>query len=106
MAYNGKYKGKEIDDALDKANSALQGLKFTNLTATTWVDDTTYEDYPYRCDVACSGVTADNYAEVLFNIEQATSGDYAPICETKTNVVSIWSKKNDSIVIPTIIIIK
>lgn len=106
MAYNGKYKGKDIDDALDKANSALQGLKFANLTASAWVSDSTYEDYPYRCDVACNGVTANDYAEVVFDIAQATSGDYAPLCDTKANAVAIWSKKNDLVTIPTIIITK
>lgn len=81
-------------------------LKFTNLTASSWVSDSTYADYPYRCDLSCSGVTSSNFAEVVFGIEQALSGAYAPICETKTNVVSIWSSENTTTTIPTIIITK
>lgn len=95
--------GTVITDVSSKQD---KGLKFTNLTASSWVDDTTYENYPYRCDLVCSGVTADMYAEVVFDIEQATSGNYAPVCETKANIVSIWSKVNDSITISTIIITK
>lgn len=79
-------------------------LKFTNLAASQWISDSTYEGYPYRCDVTCSGVTADNYAEVVFALSQATSGSYAPLCETKANAVSIWSSKNTSITIPTILV--
>jgi hypothetical protein len=79
-------------------------LKFTNLSADTWVDDTTYADFPYRCDLSCAGVTANNYAEVVFDLEQATSGNYAPVCETNANTVSIWSLTQDSIIVPTIVV--
>lgn len=81
-------------------------LKFTDQTASTWVSDTTYAEFPYRCDIACSGVTADMYAEVAFALEQAASGNYAPICETKAGVVSVWSSKDESITVPTIVITK
>lgn len=81
-------------------------LKFTNKSASTWVGDSTYSSFPYRCDISCSGVTADMYAEVVFNIDESTSGNYAPVCETKANIVSIWSSENESITIPTIIITK
>lgn len=79
-------------------------LTFTNLTASTWMEDATYADYGYRCDIACTGVTADSFAEVVFDVAEATSGAYAPICETKANTVSIWSSSTDGITIPVIII--
>lgn len=81
-------------------------LKFTNLTASSWVSDSTYADYPYRCDISCSGVTADMFAEVVFGVAQSTSGNYAPVCETKAGAVSVWSNENTTITIPTIIITK
>lgn len=81
-------------------------LKLENKTASLWVSDNTYTDYPYRCDISCDGVTADMFAEVVFNVNEAVSGDYAPICETKSNIVSIWSSKNETITIPTILITK
>lgn len=79
-------------------------LKFTDMAAAVWVSDPTYEEFPYRCDLVCNGVRGDMYAEVSFAMEQATSGDYAPICETKTGIVSIWSKSDTEITVPTIII--
>ena len=81
-------------------------LKFENMNASTWVSDSTYEDFPYRCDIACSGVTSSMYAEVVFGVDEAISGDYAPMCETKSNIVSIWSAKNETITVPTILITK
>ena len=89
-----------LNDKQDKV------LKFTNKTASLWVSDNTYADYPYRCDVPCDGVTAEMYAEVVFDVEHSTSGNYAPICETKANVVSVWSSEDTTITIPTIIITK
>lgn len=81
-------------------------LKFENKNASVWVGDSTYEYFPYRCDINCPGVTSSMYAEVVFSVDEAISGDYAPMCETKTNIVSIWSALNTSITIPTILITK
>lgn len=90
----------EVNNKQDKV------LKFTNKTASTWVSDSTYSSFPYRCDISCSGVTSDMFAEVVFGLNESINGMYAPLCETKTNVVSIWSMSNVSIIIPTIIITK
>lgn len=92
------YVSAELSAKQDKA------LKFENLTASAWTSDTAYEDYPYRCDLACTGVTADMYAEVVFDLDQAVSGSYAPLCETKAGIVSIWSAENTTITVPTIIV--
>lgn len=81
-------------------------LKFSDLSASTWVADTTYSDFGYRCDLACSDVTSDMYAEVVFEVAQAASGNYAPICETSSGIVSIWSSVQDAITVPVIIITK
>lgn len=111
---------EEIRDGASKGATALQhqdishlatkeesvSLKFTDVIASSWVSDSTYTDYPYRCDLACTGVTANDYADVAFSVEQVESGDYAPICETNNNVVSIWSAVNTIIIVPTIIIVR
>lgn len=104
MSYKSKYTGAQLEDALGKALTATQTLSFANLTAADWVEDSTYKGYDYRCDVECAGVTADDFAEVVFDLAESTSGNYAPICETKDGAVSIWSKVADTIIIPTIII--
>ncbi len=81
-----------------------QAEVYTNLSASTWTSDTTYEDFPYRCDIAIQGVTSADYAEVVFSMADAMSGEYGPICETHTGGVYIYSENNDTITIPTIYI--
>ena len=79
-------------------------LKFENVTASSWVSDSTYTDFPFRCDMACTGVTEANFAEVVFSLEQATGGNYAPLCATRAGIVSIWSASDTTITVPTVII--
>lgn len=81
---------------------SVSALKFTNVTASTWVSDNTYQDYTYKCEITCQGVTSDMYIEVVFGVTEATSGDYAPVCLSSSNTVTIYSKVNDSITIPLI----
>ena len=77
---------------------------FTNLSASSWVADATYTDYPYRCAIALSGVTASDVAEVIYAQEQASSGEYAQVCQTYAGGVYVYSAVNTSITIPTIVV--
>ena len=96
--------GNNLKQAMDTKQD--KNLVFTDKTASNWVSDSTFSDFSYRCDISCPGVTDTMFAEVAFAMEQAMSGDYSPICETRTDVVSIWSKRNESVTIPSIIIHK
>ena len=79
-----------------------QKLTFSNVTASNWVVDNTYADYGYKCDLTCQGITANSVVEVMFGMAEATSGNYAPVCETSADTVTIYSKVNTSITIPVI----
>ena len=79
---------------------------FTNVSASTWTSNTSVSGYSYRCAIGLSGVTSSMYAEVIFDAEDALSGNYAPICETYTGGVYVWSKVSTAITIPTIVIMK
>lgn len=98
--------GTVITAHQDISGKQDKNLYFNNKSASSWVASTAYADYGYQCDIACSGVTASMYAEVVFAPGQATSGNYAPVCETFTDKVRIYSKVNTSITIPTILIEK
>ncbi len=87
-------------------NKQDKNLVFTNKSASSWVADSTYSDYGYRCAVALSGVTANDVAEVIFSLEQSSSGVYAPVCETYNGGVYIYASENTAITIPTIIVFK
>lgn len=91
-------------EALDAKQDKV--LKFEDVSADVWVSDATYTDFPWRCDMTCTGVDASMYAEVVFDVAQSMAGIYAPVCETGEGVVSIWAGENTSITVPTIIITK
>lgn len=91
---------EDLNDKQDK------NLYFYNVKAEGWVADTTYQGFTHRCDLPCTGVTAAHHAEVLFAWAEATSGNYAPVCESKMGYVSIWSNKTDTIIVSQIIIQK
>lgn len=74
------------------------------VAASAWVADTTYEDYPVKATVACTGVTANDGVDLVYGMDDATSGNFAPIANTVSNGVEIWAKEAAAITIPTIII--
>lgn len=81
-------------------------LFFTNVQIPTsaWAADTTYSQYPYRATIAASGVTANHYCEVVFSLNDAVSGYFAPICESIANGIYIYATAIPlaTITIPTI----
>lgn len=66
--------------------------------------DNTYAAYPYKGTYNNGGITANMYAEVIFSLTDAISGNYAPICETVSENLYIYSKVNTSITVPTIVV--
>lgn len=75
-------------------------------TVSSWSSDNTYSDYGYRASIPITGVTASDVAWVTFDVAEATSGDYAPVCQTYAGGVYIYSKVNTSTTVPTITVFK
>ena len=78
------------------------------VATTSWVADTTYNLYPYKADISLTGVTTEMYPEVIFNLDEAISGYFAPLCQSYAGGVRIYASDippND-ITIPTIVLIK
>jgi len=55
--------------------------------------DTEYIEYPYKFSFIAAGTTASNTAIVIFTPDYADSGIIAPVCDTGTDTIYIWSKK-------------
>ena len=94
------YTKTEVNTLLATKQDEL--LVFTNVSASTWVSDATYDGYTYKCVLTCEGITADSVVDVIFGFTEATSGNYAPVCTTGANSVTIYSKVDTTITIPTI----
>lgn len=78
----------------------------SNISVSSWSSDSTYTGFGYRAAIAITGVTASDVAEVVFGQTEASSGNYASVCETYAGGVYIYSSVNTSITIPTILIHK
>ena len=82
-------------------------LSFTNKTVATsaWARNTTYTDFPYRAAVACEGVTANHYAEVVFSPANVLTGIFCPVAVSYAGGVYIYASEKPSatVTIPTIV---
>lgn len=78
-------------------------LTFENKEVSVWLSDSTYTGYGYKAEITCAGVTSSMVANVIFAPTEADSGNYATVCDTDTNTVTIYSKVNTTITIPTIV---
>lgn len=69
--------------------------KFSNLSVScgSIVSDSTYGTYPYRADIAVPGAKPKHLPLVVFGLEDAVSGNFAPLAEAKEGAVSIFMKE-------------
>ena len=76
------------------------------IATSAWASDTTYADYPYRASVALPPITALSFVEIVFSPADATSGNFAPVCDTYAGGVYLYAKAvpDAAITIPTIIV--
>ena len=100
-----------INDELQALQSGtaveLKKLQFNDVAvaSSAFASSTLYEDYGYKGTVALTGVIENMIPEVIFGMNEATSGDFAPICEAYNGGVYIYTNTipSDNIIIPTII---
>lgn len=78
-------------------------LIFTSKTASSWTNNGS-TNFPKRCAIACTGVTAAMTALVFFAAAQAESGDYSSYAETYAGGVYIYSTQTTSITVPKILV--
>lgn len=82
-------------------------FEFTgSTTSPTIATDTTYSSYPYKYTYTVEGVTQRCRADVVLSVDDATSGNYAPITECASGVVYLWGKVNKAPTILNLILFK
>lgn len=96
---------KALNDGLTSKQDA--NLIFTNVIANNWEADSTYTNFNYKCEISnLAGITSSMTALVIFNPDDNINNDYANICLTGTDSITIYSKLNSNITIPKIIVLK
>lgn len=86
-------------------NSKLIFLNDVTVNTYNVISDTS-DIFNFYSDIPLSGITPNDYAEIIFNATDAISGNFSPICETLDGCIRIFSKSSFDITIPTIIIHK
>ena len=98
---------KELADLEAGTAVELKKLQFSNVSVSKgdFVSDTTYQDFPYRAGVSLSGVIESMIPEVVLSVDDALSGNYAPVAESYNGGVYLYagSPPDADITIPTII---
>ena len=63
----------------------------TVVPASAFSETGEYDAYPYRASVALEGVLASMIPEVIYGMEDATSGNFAPVAETYNGGVYLFA---------------
>ena len=98
---------KELADLEAGTAVEMKKLQFSNVSVPkgAFVSNTTYQDFPYRASVALSGVIESMIPEVVLSVDDAGSGNFAPVVESYNGGVYLYagSPPDTGITIPTII---
>ena len=99
---------KELADLEAGTAVELKKLQFNNVSVSkgSFVSDATFQDFPYRAGVALSGVIESMIPEVVLSVDDAGSGNFAPVAESYNGGVYLYagSPPDADITIPTIIL--
>ena len=75
-----------------------------SIKTTDWVASTEFSDFPYEAKIELTDfVDYKTVPQVVFDIADTMSGNYAPICKSGDKCVYIYSKVNTAITLKTVI---
>lgn len=79
-------------------------IENTVITPDMFVDDETYEDFPFKVSIPIEGLTEKHLVEVIFSQAEASSGIFAAVTSSADGEVIIYAaeKPAEDITIPTI----
>lgn len=99
---------KELADLEAGTAVEMKKVQFSNVSVSKgdFVSDTTYQDFPYRAGVSLSGVIKSMIPEVVLSVDDALSGNYAPVAESYNGGVYLYagSPPDSDVTIPTIVL--
>lgn len=101
----------EILAAADTKYAPINTVEvFTDVSVpvSLWVEDATYQEFAYKANIPCEGITTDYFPNVVFNVAEAISGNYAQICVSGDGIVTIYAVElpEADITIPSIVCTK
>lgn len=102
--------GENAGNILTKINSLgiladtfVKSLSNYKISKSSWVTDSTYEDFPYRADIVFVGCTSDLIPYVHYDVPQQISGNLIGALSGEDKV-SIWSRIQEEFIIPCVLL--
>ena len=79
-----------------------------SVSTSAWASDTTHADYPFKATIPITGCTVNHIPDVMLSLEDATSGNIAPVADSYAGGIYIYAKEKPTaeITIPTILLTK
>ena len=97
-----KEQADELYATLDQIEDKQEEIiSVRDVPISAWVEGFAQGEYKYRATVPITGCTSDMIPQVVFGYAEATSGSYLQICESITDGIYIWSKRNIAITVKT-----
>lgn len=79
-------------------------VAWQNVVVNNWVASTEFADFPYEAKIELTDfVDYKTVPQVVFDIADTMSGNYAPICKSGDKCVYIYGKTQDAITLKTVI---
>lgn len=79
-------------------------VAWQNVVVNNWVASTEFEDFPYEAKIELTDfVDYTTVPQVVFDIADTMSGNYAPICKSGDKCVYIYGKVQNEITLKTVI---
>lgn len=82
----------QVRENISAGNAETIIVNDVTVATSAWASDTTYSEYPYKANIAVSGMTANHYPSVTMGMTEVLSGNYAPICSSGSGIVTIYAK--------------
>lgn len=99
-----KYWAEKVKASLAEA-AKLYKYANVNVPVASFVQDATYDEYPYKADIVLPEIGDSLVPTVIFSLADSESGNFAPVAESGAGYVRIWAKEKpeEAVVIPTIL---
>ena len=97
-----------LDSDVDAVNARILVFANKSVATSAFVSDATYNDYPYKAEIACADVTASYVPFVNFGLDDIVADNYAPVAECGSGVVVIYAKTvpSSALTVPSIVCVK
>jgi len=80
--------------------------KIEDTSVSTWAASTKYVNFAFQAQINIADLSESDFVNVVFGVDDAISGNYAPAIEIYSGYILVFSKVNTTITIPTIEITK